>query len=501
VLDGTTHAVAVQGPDGSRRGSWYAWGLQDPQDLTTDGTDVWVVDRGLRQLLRYSGAAALTGGAAVAAAGFALHPDNTSRTGVITDGRTLWVTDDVRDQVFVYDVAGNYLGRWDLDPANRDASGITRDPTGKSSDLWVVDRVKGRVYRYAGAATWRDGSRAAADSFALAGTNQHPEGIADPPALSVSDPVSGTALPAGQTLVLTGQAMDGTGPASAVRVNGQAADVVDAAGDFFHQVHVAPGTNTFAVEASDAAGITTTSAVTVAGTQLPAGAVDFARLTVVSGSTLGLYGRTSWDDGGNVLFADFGVQNVGRYAVDGPILVGVTNISDPTVRLRGATGKTPEGTPYFDMSSLVAGGSLRPGDSSGLQTVSFFAPNRAHFTYDLVFFAGVNQVPRITTVPDVEALGGHTYVYDVGATDPDGDALTFSLVAAPAGMAAAADTGRITWSPTAADLGTQTVIVQADDGRGGSTQQRYVLSVIEAPPNRAPLFTSTPVVDAQVSTA
>ncbi len=44
------------------------------------------------------------------------------------------------------------------------------------------------------------------------------------------------------------------------------------------------------------------------------------------------------------------------------------------------------------------------------------------------------------------------------------------------------------------------MIVQVDDGRGGSTHQRYDLSVIEPPPNRPPLFTSLPVVSAHVNT-
>ena len=44
------------------------------------------------------------------------------------------------------------------------------------------------------------------------------------------------------------------------------------------------------------------------------------------------------------------------------------------------------------------------------------------------------------------------------------------------------------------------MIVQVDDGRGGSTQQRFVLSVTEPPPNRPPLFTSLPVVEAFVNT-
>ncbi len=501
AIDAVTRLVTVQGDDGRLLGWWRPEGLQAPVGVSSDGADVWVVDAASKQVLRYAGAAALLAGSSVAASQFSLNAENDSPSDLVTDGRVIWVTDEGRDEVFVYDTAGTLLGRWRLDPANADASGITKDPTGASDDLWVVDRADRLVYDYAGGTAWRDGARSASGTFALAAGDERPEGIADPPTLSVSDPVSGTALPAGQTVVITGQALDGTGPASVVRVNGQAVDALDAAGNFFQQAQVAAGTNSFTVEASDAAGATATTRVTVEGAQLSAGAVDFAHLSVVSGSTFGLYGRTSWQDADNLLYTDFGVKNLGQYAVDGPILVGVTNISDPLVRLRGATGTTPDGIPYFDLTPLVGGGRLLPGDSSGLQTISFLDPGRGRFTYDLVFFAGVNQAPRFTTVPAVEAIDGRPYGYDAGATDPNGDALTFSLVTAPAGMAVDASTGRITWAPTGADVGTQTVIVQADDGRGGSAQQRYVLSVIEAPPNRPPVFTSTPIVDAQVNTA
>jgi RHS repeat-associated protein len=501
AIDAVTQLVTVQGGDGRLLGWWRPEGLQSPVGVSSDGTDVWVVDAGSKQVLRYAGAAALLAGSSVAASRFSLDPENNNPSDLVTDGRVVWVTDEGRDEVFVYDTAGTLLGRWKLDPANADASGITKDPTGASGDLWVVDRADRVVYAYAGGTAWRDGLRSASSTFVLASGDTSPEGIADPPTVSVSEPASGTALPAGQTVVVTGQALDGTCPAYPVRVNGQAVDALDAAGNFFQPVQVALGTNTFVVEASDAAGDTATRTITVQGTQLSAVAVDFARLSVVSGSTLGLYGRTSWQDADNVLFADLGVKNLGQYAVGGPVLVGVTNISDPTVRLRGATGTTPDGIPYFDISSLVTGRILRPGDSSGLQTISFLVPDRARFTYDLVFFAGLNQAPRFTTVPDVEAISGHPYAYDVSAADPDGDALTFSLVSAPAGMTVAADTGRITWGPTGADMGTQTVIVQVDDGRGGSTQQRYALSVIAPPPNRPPVFTSVPAVDGSVSTA
>ena len=88
--------------------------------------------------------------------------------------------------------------------------------------------------------------------------------------------------------------------------------------------------------------------------------------------------------------------------------------------------------PYFDMSSLVPGGSLRPGDASGLQTISFFAPARGQFTYDLVFFAAVNQAPHASRQCRCGVARALLRLRCRRGTDPDGDALTFSLVAGPA---------------------------------------------------------------------
>lgn len=180
VIDAVTHAVTVQRPDGSLLGFWRADGLQSPTGLTTDGTDVWVVDAASRKVLRYAGTASQLSGAAVAASSFNLNAGNTSPSDLVTDGQTVWVTDDARDAVFVYNLTGTLIGQWGLDPANGDASGITLDPTGASRDLWAVDRADARVYRYAEGRAWRDGNRTAADSFALAAGNVQPEGIADP---------------------------------------------------------------------------------------------------------------------------------------------------------------------------------------------------------------------------------------------------------------------------------------------------------------------------------
>ena len=44
------------------------------------------------------------------------------------------------------------------------------------------------------------------------------------------------------------------------------------------------------------------------------------------------------------------------------------------------------------------------------------------------------------------------------------------------------------------------MLLQVDDGHGGTAQQQYTVSTIVAPPNRPPLFTSTPVVVGNVNT-
>ena len=71
------------------------------------------------------------------------------------------------------------------------------------------------------------------------------------------------------------------------------------------------------------------------------------------------------------------------------------------------------------------------------------------------------------------------YRYDVDAIDPDHDALTYSLTAAPPGMLIDATSGVITWSapPTPASY---PVTVRVEDGRGGFDTQSFNLVVNQA---------------------
>ena len=91
--------------------------------------------------------------------------------------------------------------------------------------------------------------------------------------------------------------------------------------------------------------------------------------------------------------------------------------------------------------------------------------------------AAVNDPPKIESDPDTEVEAGSRYGYDVHASDPNGDPLTFRLEAGPSGMQIDAH-GRVTWSPTLSDVGTHNVEVRVADDRGAWIGQGYELKVL-----------------------
>ena len=84
------------------------------------------------------------------------------------------------------------------------------------------------------------------------------------------------------------------------------------------------------------------------------------------------------------------------------------------------------------------------------------------------------------------------YIYAVAATDPEGDAIIFSLRDGPIGMTIDPATGLISWLPTVALIGSNNVIVRATDTHGGFGEQTYGVVVSVSADNRPPTITSTP---------
>ncbi len=332
-----------------------------------------------------------------------------------------------------------------------------------------------------------------------------------PPTITVSSPANGERFDAGSSILITGLAASGrpfiaeTGTQipnriATVTANGTTVEALDLIGNFFTRVTLLPGENVYEFTAYDAFGQSVTATLTLTGVQVTAGDVDFAQLTDVSRSFVSEYGRTSFTESADVLYADLdSIRSIGSFYVDAPFLLGVTNFSDSSVQLADSDGVTPDGIAYYDLSSLVIDGSIAPGELLGSQTLAFFNPNRVRFTYDLVFLGRLNRAPAFTTVPDLSVALGQTYSYLADAADPDVNPLSFSILSGPAAMTIESATGAVTWTPITSDLGTHSITLQVADGRGGFGRQHYLLSVTAVPPNRPPVFTSIPTVVGNVN--
>jgi hypothetical protein len=89
-----------------------------------------------------------------------------------------------------------------------------------------------------------------------------------------------------------------------------------------------------------------------------------------------------------------------------------------------------------------------------------------------------NNPPRFMSTPVMKAIMGVQYFYDAQAIDDDNDILTFSLVNKPEGMSIGSSMGRIAWTPTASQIGNNTITVKVTDGRGGDAEQTFFIKVI-----------------------
>jgi YVTN family beta-propeller protein len=98
----------------------------------------------------------------------------------------------------------------------------------------------------------------------------------------------------------------------------------------------------------------------------------------------------------------------------------------------------------------------------------------------------LNYTPVIYSQPVIPATVGVPYAYNVLATDPLPDILTYSLLSAPPGMTIDHLTGLIEWTPPA--IGDYEVIVKVKDLKGTYKLQTFIIEVNELPaPNRPPV--------------
>lgn len=181
------------------------------------------------------------------------------------------------------------------------------------------------------------------------------------------------------------------------------------------------------------------------------------------------------------------IPNVGT-----PISDQLYQISDvnPTVSLTGAF-IDPEGStmtytatasPVGIVNPSVAGSVLTIGIvSHGVATITVEATDAAGCKRSQTFTVTVNRPPVIDNpVSDqtIRYADAPFVIDDVSSifSDPDGDALTYTITDSPTGVVNIAQSGsQVTF--TAQDIATTTISITADDGRGGSVSHQFTITV------------------------
>ncbi len=117
-------------------------------------------------------------------------------------------------------------------------------------------------------------------------------------------------------------------------------------------------------------------------------------------------------------------------------------------------------------------------------------------TYDIdMFFAERHTTGKYFGMQTGMALQPNVvYSYDPDAIDPEGDAVTYSLLDSPNGMAIDAHSGLVTWNPATDQIRQHAVQLAATDSQGNSETQSFVVTVSGPVANRDPVFESSPLV-------
>lgn len=127
-----------------------------------------------------------------------------------------------------------------------------------------------------------------------------------------------------------------------------------------------------------------------------------------------------------------------------------------------------------------------------LISVSGGGANVALPAFSIQVVAAASNAPTISGVPANMVIAGTAYSFTPTATDPDGNALTFSIVNAPPWASFSASTGQLSGTPSTADAGTDSnIVISVSDGTLTAALPAFSIQV-QTPANDTPTISGTP---------
>ena len=126
--------------------------------------------------------------------------------------------------------------------------------------------------------------------------------------------------------------------------------------------------------------------------------------------------------------------------------------------------------------------------TDGIEGVSLQA-----FAIQVDATSGINHPPTINGTPALIAVEGGAYSFTPTANDPNGDLLTFSIENKPGWASFDTQTGELSGTPEAADVGSfSNIVISVSDGQESASLQAFTIEVTAADINHPPTINGTP---------
>ncbi len=107
--------------------------------------------------------------------------------------------------------------------------------------------------------------------------------------------------------------------------------------------------------------------------------------------------------------------------------------------------------------------------------------------------ASGNSAPQVTGTPLTSVLQGTAYLFAPSATDADGNTLTFSVANLPPWATFNSSTGRLTGTPTAANVGSyNNIAISVSDGSASTNLAAFNIQVVGTATGSATLSWTPP---------
>lgn len=137
------------------------------------------------------------------------------------------------------------------------------------------------------------------------------------------------------------------------------------------------------------------------------------------------------------------------------------------------------------MTNAVIG--IAGGDDETIATVNTVAAADSGGT------TPTNSAPQISGTPATSVGAGNNYSFTPAASDPDGDALTFSISGRPSWASFSSTTGRLSGVPAAGDAGTHSnIVISVSDGVESASLPAFSITVNATTSNSAPTISGSP---------